>query len=196
MSCFGSRAKGGQGILSLVSTLGLWQPEMQHVEIPKQGTGGFLLVFFHGPAHERVGFVSEIPDTMYQIWSPGDAKIAQLELLQVLIALVTVPERFRGRRGVWYIDNTAALMSLTKGRSASKDLERMSSLIHLLLLSLKCWIYWEWAPSKSNWADAISREGSLDEWHRSHGFSCALAHFPVLLWFLPLRAVVRLGELL
>ena len=32
------------------------------LEIPKQGTGGFLLVFFHGPAQERLGFVSEIPD--------------------------------------------------------------------------------------------------------------------------------------
>ena len=135
------------------------------LEVPRQGTGGFLLGFFNDHAQERLGYVSEIPDLLYQLWSPRKAKIAQLELLQVLIALVTVPERFRGRRGVWYIDNTAALMSLIKGRSASYGLEKMSSLIHLLLVSLRCWIYWEWAPSKSNWADAISREGFMDEWH-------------------------------
>ena len=120
------------------------------LEAPQQGTGGFLLVFFNDQAQERLGFVSEIPDILYQLWSPGDAKIAQLELLQVLIALVTVPERFRGRRGVWYMDNTASLMALIKGRSASHDLEKMSCLIHLLLFSLRCWIYWEWVPSKSN----------------------------------------------
>ena len=94
-----------------------------------------MLVFFNDQAQERLGFVSEIPDILYQLWSPGDAKIAQLELLQVLIALVTVPERFRGRRGVWYMDNTASLMALIKGRSASHDLEKMSCLIHLLLFS-------------------------------------------------------------
>ena len=159
------------------------------LEIPQQGTRGFLLVFFNGLVQERLGYPGpHVPDLV--------SGIAQLELLQVLIALVTVPERFCGRSGVWYIDNTAALMSLIKGRSASGDLERMSSLIHLLLFSLRRWIYWEWAPSKSNWADAISREGSLDERRRSHGFSWALARLPVLLWFLPLRAAVRLGEFL
>ena len=101
----------------------------------------------------------DFPGQLYDVWSPGDAKIAQLELLQVLIALVTVPERFRGRQGTWYIDNTAALLSLIKGRSSSTDLEQMR---HLLLFSLCCWIYWEWVPSKSNWADAISREGFED----------------------------------
>ena len=51
-----------------------------------------MLVFFNDQAQERLGFVSEMPDILYQLWSPGDAKIAQLELLQVLTALVTVPE--------------------------------------------------------------------------------------------------------
>ena len=46
----------------------------------------FLLVFFNGPDQERLGYVSNIPDVMYQIWSPGDAKIAQLELLQVCLS--------------------------------------------------------------------------------------------------------------
>ena len=47
-----------------------------------------------------------------------DKVIAQLELLMVLLALFARPGMFRAKRGVWYIDNTAALMCLFRGRSA------------------------------------------------------------------------------
>ena len=87
---------------------------LQH---PGEGAGGFLLIFFQDSTETRLGFVSQLPSSIYA----GDAKIAQLELLQVLIALITTPERFRNRRGTWYIDNTAALMALIKGRSDSPD---------------------------------------------------------------------------
>ena len=39
------------------------------------------------------------------LWEPGDRKIAQLEMVVILQALVGRPQRFRGRRGVWFIDN-------------------------------------------------------------------------------------------
>ena len=42
------------------------------------------------------------------LWEPGDKKIAQLALLQVLYASFSRPSAFRGRRGLWFIDNTAA----------------------------------------------------------------------------------------
>ena len=85
--------------------------------------------FFNPEGDLRLGYVSVLPPSIYQLWTPGDAKIAQLELLQVLIALLTVPEHFRGRRGYWYVDNTAALMALIRGRSDSPDLERLSHLL-------------------------------------------------------------------
>ena len=52
---------------------------------------------------------------------------------------------------VGFIDSTAALMRLVRGRSAQSDLERMAHLIHVILFSLQTWIYWEYIPSKSNW---------------------------------------------
>ena len=74
-----------------------------------QGRGRFFLLKPEGDLR--------LPSSIYQLWTPGDAKLAELELLQVLIALLTAPEHFRSRRGYWYIDNTAALMALICGRS-------------------------------------------------------------------------------
>ena len=141
------------------------------LEAPLQGTGGFVIVWL-SPAHQtREAFVADIPREVYDLWSPGEKKIAQLELIMVLYGLVMRPDMFRNRRGIWFIDNTAALMSLIRGRSDSPDLEHMSRMIHVVLYALNCWIFWEWIPSKSNWADAISRLGVNDPWVHRNGFT-------------------------
>ena len=161
-----------------------------------QGTGGFLLVWQHRFGQLREAFVAANPEKLYQLWVPGDKKIAQLELSMVLFALVARPQEFRHRRGVWYLDNTAALMALIRGRSDNPDLARMSQLIHLCLFVYQCWVYWEWVPSKSNWSDAISREGVSDPWHQANKFSTFEAHFPFELWELPLGAAACVFECL
>ena len=114
----------------------------------------------------------------------------------VLFALVARPAYFRRRRGLWFIDNTAALMALVRGRSDSPDLARMAQLIHLALFTYDCWIWWEWIPSKANWSDSISREGADDAWHQANSFSTFSACFPFQLWNLPLRAVATVFEFL
>ena len=90
------------------------------------------------------------------MFTPGTRQIAQLELSMVLFALISRPDRFCRRRGVFYIDNLAALMALIRGRSDAPDLEHLSRIVHAALFSLHTWICWEWVPSKSNWADAIT----------------------------------------
>ena len=72
----------------------------------------------------------------------------------------------------------------------------MSQLIHLCLFVYQCWVYWEWVPSKSNWSDAISREGVSDPWHQANKFSTFEAHFPFELWELPLGAAACVFECL
>ena len=57
---------------------------------------------------QREAFVPIIPPMVCHLWEPGDKKIAQLALLQVLYASFSRPSAFRGRRGLWFIDNTAA----------------------------------------------------------------------------------------
>ena len=166
------------------------------LEAPLQGTGGFVIVWL-SPAHQtREAFVADIPREVYALWSPGEKKIAQLELIMVLYGLVMRPDMFRNRRGIWFIDNTAALMSLIRGRSDSPDLEHMSRMIHVALYALNCWIFWEWIPSKSNWADAISRLGVNDPWVHRNGLTVFPAFFPIVLWSLPFRALVLIFELI
>ena len=166
------------------------------LETPFQGTGGFVIVWLSPTDQLREAFVADIPRQIYDLRSPGDKKIAQLELIMVLYGLLTRPERFRNRQGIWFIDNTAALMSLIRGRSDSPDLEHMSRMIHIALYALNCWIFWEWIPSKSNWADAISRMGAADPWLHAQNFAIFPAFFPPILWSLPYRALVALFELI
>ena len=71
---------------------------------PGQGSGGFHLVWL-----VRESFVAVIGPEMYACFTPGDQKIAPLELAMVLYALAVRAPSFRGRRGFWYIDNEFAL---------------------------------------------------------------------------------------
>ena len=166
------------------------------LESPRQGTGGFLMVWTNGFTERREAFVADITLELYELWTPGDRKIAQLELSMVLYALLCRPNTFRNRRGVWYIDNTAALMCLIRGRSREPDLECMSHLIHTIFYGLKVWMYWEWIPSKSSWSDAISRLGWQDPWARQNDFSMSTAFCFPIIWRLPFRAVLAVTSFL
>ena len=168
------------------------------LESPREGTGGFHIVWFEQSLSDegRESFVADIPDLLYGKWGPGDKKIAQLELAMVLYGLATRASRFRGRRGTWYIDNVAALMALIRGRSDNQDLEEMSGKIHAMLFALRTWIFWEWIPSKSNWADEISREGVRDTFGRRNRFHLFRARCPHELWPFPLRALLQVTEFL
>ena len=68
-------------------------------------------------------------------------------------------------------------MALVKGRSASKNLEQFARMVHILLLGLNAQLWFEYIPSKSNWADSISRLGWDDPWHVSQLFSTSSVSF-------------------
>ena len=72
---------------------------------------------------------------------------------------------------MWYVDNTAALHALVKGRSKHSDLDRMAEVIHLALYTWNIWCYYEWVESCSNWADGISRTFADDDFAARHHFS-------------------------
>ena len=62
-------------------------------------------------------------------------------------------------RDVWFINNTAVLMSQVRGRSNSDDLDSMSRINHCELFALRTWVYFEWVESAANWSDGTSRTG-------------------------------------
>ena len=105
----------------------------------------------------------------------------------VFQALITFPDAFRGVSAVYFIDNLATLMSLVKGRSDSTELDLISQSVHLLLFSLQCSLWFEWVPSKSNWTDAISRDGFQDSWHKRQRFQVHQSQVPFFLWSFSIR---------
>ena len=54
-------------------------------------------------------------------WSEDEAKIAQLELMIVLMTIAHATAHFRGKPGIRWIDNIAALMAVARGRSSNSD---------------------------------------------------------------------------
>ena len=109
-------------------------------------------------------------------------------------ALLSRPARFRNRRGFWFLENLASLMALVKGRSASKNLEQFARMVHILLLGLNAQLWFEYIPSKSNWADSISRLGWEDPWHVGQSFSTFSVSFPRVVWGLPPSALLTLAR--
>ena len=53
----------------------------------------------------------------------------------------------------------------------SADLEKIAQFIHVALFALEALLFWEYTPSKSNWADLISRLGAKDPWHEAQSFT-------------------------
>ena len=87
-------------------------------------------------------------------------------------------------------------MALVKGRSSSRDLESFAHMVHMLLLGLNTQMWFEYIPSKSNWADAISRLGRDDPWHVSQSFSTSVIRFPRVVSGLPPPALLTLASFL
>ena len=139
---------------------------------------------------ERRGVAVNIDNQLYQLWGEQVTYIAQLELFMVLAGIIQQAGSLRGMQGVWFIDNTVALMALVRGRSNSASLERLAHLIHSALFALQCGVYFEWIQSESNWADGISRLGLQDEWARRHLFDLATGELIAQLLTLPQLAMI------
>ena len=101
--------------------------------------------------------------------------------------LVKLAPWFRRRRGLWFVDNTAALMALIKGRSGNAALDHLAGQIHCAAYALDCLIHFEWIPSSQNWADGISRNGPSDSTAYKLGFPSRWTEIDTTLWQLPLR---------
>ena len=157
------------------------------------GTGGFLIDVL---GHSKTGAYMTMGREVFDMWQPGDRKIAQLELLMVLDTFLSAAHVMRGRRGVFFIDNIAALMSLVRGSSRNEDLDAMASMIRGLCMELDISVYFEWIQSKSNWSDGISRDGLKDKWYQSKGFRVSESRCIPLLWRIPFITQLRVFSFL
>ena len=123
-------------------------------ERPSSGAGGLL----RDPESDlRVGTCCSISDQIRLLWPLADNHIQRIECIAVLRMLVYHPDVFRGRDVRWFVDNTAVLGALVRGRSGDPVVHIMTELIHLLLFCLQCMVYFEWVESDANWSDGMSR---------------------------------------
>ena len=156
---------------------------------PRQGSAGSLVV--DGDGH-RFAYVMEVTEALFCLWSDDEAKIAQLELMIVLMTIGHATAHFRGKPGIWWIDNIAALMAVVRGRSNNSELDQMAVAIHAILYSSKCPMFFEWVHSPDNWSDGISRRGIDDEWHQQHAFAVSTFAPCLLLLQLPYLIIIQI----
>jgi hypothetical protein len=86
-----------------------------------------------------------------------DTLIAQWEALAGISALLTLPEIFRDRQVIHFIDNQGTAGAFSRGYSSAPDLAALSNVMHLTLAALHCDVWWEWLRSEHNPADLPSR---------------------------------------
>ena len=164
------------------------------LEQPRQGSGGFHLVFQDGDVQAREAFVAIIPPQVYEAWQAGDRKIAQLELFMVVHALTVRAGHFAG-------DAVSGLSTTLPVSCAWSEVGATTPTFlgwpHTFSVSssrcvLLCIGH---IPSKSN-CDAISRLGANDPWYRANHFRLSYSLFPPALLRLPYRAVITFAEFL
>ena len=80
----------------------------------------------------------------------GEQPIALCEAAMVPLAVLQWPEKIRGRKLVWYVDNTSAMASLVKRASANAHLEGIVGLTWMIAYHLQVDIWFEWVDSESN----------------------------------------------
>jgi len=162
-----------------------------------KGSGGYMMVIQPcSEAEERRGRMVQIPTQVYDIWGEQETYIAQLEMMMVLAAIIEDGAQLKYRRGIWFVDNVAALMALVRGRSNQPALDQMALLIHTALFTLRAWVYFEWVESKANWSDGISRDGLGDKWHQENHFQASTAVMPHLVLRLPMKPGLMVFEYL
>ena len=116
--------------------------------------------------------------------------------MAVLVAMVVAASYIRGTRGLWFVDNTAALMALVKGSSKEPSLDRMAKVVHLASFALGTNAYYEYVESHANWSDEISREGLEGAWAAANGFKLDWCPAFEMVLRLPNKAVVKVFQFL
>ncbi len=121
---------------------------------PGSWPGGGVLIFdpdgqqkYGGWMQFKAGALG-VWDLSYDDLQSGKQPFALCEAAMVPLALMSWPERVRGRRIVWYVDNTAAMSAFVKGASANEHLEHIVGLFWMLAWHLDVQVWFEWVDSR------------------------------------------------
>lgn len=118
--------------------------------------GGVLQI----PGESLVAFTMEVDVSII----PPDitSKIAYLELYAVLVAFETFGAQIENRRTILYIDNSAALYAVIRGRSRVLSQCRLAHALSRMRTDRGIMLWADYVSSKENIADGFSRDDLLE----------------------------------
>ena len=94
---------------------------------------------------------------------PNEHVINQLEMLALLFGIITYADCLRGRKVLFFVDNTTAISAVVHGYSRKADLAVLANMCCLLLVGLEVTPWIEYVPTDANSADIPSRVEKRDQ---------------------------------
>ena len=123
-----------------------------------EGGVGWLGFVVYDPEQLRFFYSdSEVPSHILSLFVQKKQKIGQCEILAASMVYSSMPDTFRGRSVIHWIDNTSAISCLLHGYSSKVDSALLVNAFHLFNASLRANIHFEYVESKANVADLPSR---------------------------------------
>ena len=89
--------------------------------------------------------------------APKAQQIGQCELTGGIAPYLSLPDLFRGREVLHWIDNSSAGSALIKGYSGKPDSAHLTNIFHMFNCGLRARVWFEYVESKANVADLPSR---------------------------------------
>ena len=116
------------------------------------------------------GFSFVVGQTVLSRLITRKQQILAVEAFAAAAAPWLLPEVFRGRESIWFIDNAAAVSTLIRGSSRPEDIDNLAASAAFQNAELDHRVWYEWIDSDSNPADGLSRDGLADTWTRKQGW--------------------------
>ena len=119
---------------------------------------------------QPIGRSMEVSEELLSSLIERKQQIFACEALAIPAALLRNADILTNCDILWFVDNEAACSSLVRGASKEEDVASIAGAAHLMMLSRRCRIWFEWIDSDSNPADGLSRDGCEDAWTANQGW--------------------------
>jgi hypothetical protein len=130
--------------------------DAQYAEAAGTAGLGVILVDLKDPTRKRFMAGGQTSPELLKWLHQRRQQVNQLELLAVLCASMTFKEKLQGRKVVFYIDNTSALIVCIHSYCQTQDMGILSNTLALLLPGMSCVSYFVHIAGKVNPADLPS----------------------------------------
>ena len=99
----------------------------------------------------------DVPRALLALLQDRKQQIGVLETLGAAAPFTSLPNKFRGRDVILFIDNVGALVSLAKGYAKALDAARIVHSFHSVCAAVQSNVWMEYVASGANIADLPSR---------------------------------------